>query len=99
MTYKDAPVDSGSSLFITGYISEYFPIELTNSLKDKEDYKPTYLDEIISNYILYGNSDIDKNRLVNEDLHPSLRNYRYLPILIYILDRNYNAVFASKVTI
>ena len=40
-----------------------------------------------------------KNRLINEDLHPSLRNYRYLPILIYILDRNYNAVFASKVTI
>ena len=99
LTYKDAPVDSGSSLFITGYISEYFPIELTNSLKDKEDYKPTYLDEIISNYILYGNADIDKNRLANEDLHPSLRNYRYLPILIYILDRNYNAVFASKVTI
>ena len=95
LTYKDAPIDSGSSLFITGYISEYFPIELTNNLKDKESYTPTYLDEIIFNYILYGNMEIDKNRLANENLHSSLRNYRYIPILIYILEKSYSSVFAS----
>ena len=95
LTYKDAPIDSGSSLFITGYISEYFPIELTNNLKDKESYTPTYLDEIIFNYILYGNMEIDKNRLENENLHSSLRNYRYIPILIYILEKSYSSVFAS----
>ena len=95
MTYKDAPIDSCSSLFITGYISEYFPIELTNNLKDKESYTPTYLDEIIFNYILYGNMEIDKNRLANENLHSSLRNYRYIPILIYILEKSYSSVFAS----
>ena len=94
-TYKDAPIDSGNSLFITGYISEYFPIELTNNLKDKESYTPTYLDEIIFNYILYGNMEIDKNRLANENLHSSLRNYRYIPILIYILEKSYSSVFAS----
>ena len=95
LTYKDAPIDSGSSLFITGYISEYFPIELTNNLKDKESYTPTYLDEIIFNYIIYGNMEIDKNRLANENLHSSLRNYRYIPILIYILEKSYSSVFAS----
>ena len=95
LTYKDAPIDSGSSLFITGYISEYFPIELTNNLKDEESYTPTYLDEIIFNYILYGNMEIDKNRLANENLHSSLRNYRYIPILIYILEKSYSSVFAS----
>lgn len=95
LTYKDAPIDSGNSLFITGYISEYFPIELTNNLKDKESYTPTYLDEIIFNYILYGNMEIDKNRLANENLHSSLRNYRYIPILIYILEKSYSSVFAS----
>ena len=52
----------------------------------------------VFNYILYGNMEIDKNRLANENLHSSLRNYRYIPILIYILEKSYSSVFASWVT-
>ena len=74
-------------------LREYFPFALINDIKTSKLTSDDYLDEIIFNYFLQLKMDVDVDKLL-EVIEPlSLRNFMYLPIIIYILSRYYDEYF------
>ena len=97
LKYEKMPMVSHASSFKTGVIAEHFPIEIINSIIDSSSTEmQTYMDQIIYDYLKGNTVSFDKNKFYQEDLRPSMRNYKYIPIVIYILNSLSDQIFKSN---
>lgn len=63
--------------------------------EDGEPYQFTYLDEIVYNYLLNLNLNIDRQKLVHFGLQVNNYTYRMMPIVMYIILEYYNSYFKT----
>ncbi len=88
-------VDPRLSRSVGGVTREYFPVELTNGIKDGNLQTSGYFDQIIFNYVRGIQDPIDIDKLMECNMEQSMTNFLQLPLIIYILQQNYNAIFHS----
>lgn len=97
LRYEHAPMVAHASSFKTGVIAEHFPIELTNAIIDSSSIEmQTYMDQLIYDYLNGISISFDKDKFLQEDLRPSIRNYKYIPIIVYILNSIQEQIFKSN---
>lgn len=60
------------------------------------DYEFTYLDELVYNYLLNKDLDIDRKKLVRYALQNNNYTYRMMPLVIYIVLQYYNSYFKKE---
>lgn len=63
-----------------------------------EEYQMTYIDDLIYQFMMGLNLDIDRRKLVQFALQDNNYCYRMMPIVIYIIMQYYNSYFKKRVT-
>ena len=97
LMYERFPMKAHASSYKTGLIAEYFPLELTSAILGSDTSSlQTYMDQVIQNYLSGTLTSFDENSFLKDDLRPSMRNYKYIPIMMYILSNLQSEVFTSK---
>ena len=82
-----------SSDYASGYISDFYSVELIEQIKNDTLTSTDYLDEIIFNFITGKSMEIDKGKLIQYNFNDNLRTYMYLPIILYIIRQYYDDYF------
>jgi len=96
------PIDGSNQTYTNGgtYVAgtltgEYFDFALIQQIKNKQLTSTDYIDKIIYNYFNNINETIDKDMLLQSLLNSSVRNFKYTPIVIYIINIYYNDYFSK----
>lgn len=93
---QKCPIEEYLSQRVGGVTAEYFPILLTRGILEKNLESTDYLDQIIYNWVLNIDMEIDLSKIMEYDMTMSRHNFWYFPIILYILQQKYNAIFASN---
>lgn len=93
---QKCPIEEYLSQRVGGLTPEYFPILLTKGIKEKNLESTDYLDSLIYNWVIGNDFEIDFSQLMNYDMTMSVHNFRYFPIIIYILQQKYNGYFQTS---
>lgn len=92
----DAPINYRLSRSIGGITKEYFPEDLTKAIAGHDELLiDGCYDRLIYNYINGISESIDIQEIMETSMEPSVQNFFELPIVIYILQKNYDSIFES----
>ena len=87
------PIPGWKDTWTASRLNEYFSIDFIERLKDGIQPPDDYFQEIIYNYMYDIAFPISRSRFYEEAEADTLRCYRYLPIVLYIITQLYNAYF------
>lgn len=94
----DTAIPPESSEILSGFSMEYFPLTLTMALRGLSELPAdaSYFSQLMYNYINSIPQEIDMDKIMDQDMNESVRNYIDLPIIIFILMQTYNSIFSSS---